>query len=95
MTDLSIDDGSVAWKLCMDIVCLSYDGNLADGSLMAAMSALMCLELPGTQRIDDEIVTTAGEGFDHVISSYGLMRWQPTLVTVNRPRFHSNSISKS
>lgn len=45
----------------MDIVCLSYDGNLADGSLMAAMSALMCLELPGTQRIDDEIVTTAGE----------------------------------
>ena len=68
LTDLSIDDGSFAWKLCMDIVCLSYDGNLADASLMAAMGALMCLELPGTQRNEDEIVTTTGEdcGFKYV-----------------------------
>ena len=52
----------------MDIVCLSYDGNLADASLMAAMGALMCLELPGTQRNEDEIVTTTGEdcGFKYL-----------------------------
>lgn len=79
----------------MDIVCLSYDGNLADGSLMAAMSALMCLELPGTQRIDGEIVTTAGEGFDHIISSYGLVCRQPKFGKVNRLHFHDNPISKS
>lgn len=45
----------------MDIVCLSYDGNLADASLIAAMGALMRLQLPGTQRVDDEIFVTEGE----------------------------------
>ena len=61
LTDLSIDDGSFAWKLCMDIVCLSYDGNLADAALIAAMGALMRLQLPRTRRIDDEIFLTEGE----------------------------------
>lgn len=45
----------------MDIVCLSYDGNLADAALIAAMGALMRLQLPGTRRVDDEIFTTEGE----------------------------------
>lgn len=45
----------------MDIVCLSYDGNLADASLIATMGALMRLHLPGTQRVDDEIFVTKGE----------------------------------
>ncbi|CAN0330229.1 unnamed protein product [Ectocarpus sp. 6 AP-2014] len=58
LTDLAIDDGSFAWKLCMDIVCLSFDGNLADATLIAAMGALMRLQLPGTRRIDDEIFVT-------------------------------------
>lgn len=61
LTELGIDDGSFAWKLCMDIVCLSFDGNLADASLIAAMAALLCVKLPGTQRIDDEIFVTEGE----------------------------------
>lgn len=61
LTDLSIEDGSFAWKLCMDLVCLSYDGNLADAALVAAVSALMRLQLPGTRRIDDEIFITEGE----------------------------------
>lgn len=62
LTDLAIDDGSFAWKLCMDIVCLSFDGNLADATLIAAMGALMRLQLPATRRIDDEIFVTEGEG---------------------------------
>lgn len=62
LTDLAIDDGSFAWKLCMDIICLSFDGNLADATLIAAMGALMRLQLPGTRRIDDEIFVTEGEG---------------------------------
>lgn len=61
LTDLAIDDGSFAWKLCMDIVCLSYDGNLTDAVLIAAMGALMRLKLPGTRRIDDEMFITEGE----------------------------------
>lgn len=45
----------------MDIVCLSFDGNLADAALIAAMGALMRLQLPGTRRIGDEIFVTDGE----------------------------------
>lgn len=45
----------------MDIVCLSYDGNLADAALLAAMGALMRLKLPGTRRFEDEICITDGE----------------------------------
>lgn len=60
LADLGIDDGCFAWKLCMDIVCLSFDGNLADAALIAAVGALMHLKLPGTRRIDDEIFITNG-----------------------------------
>lgn len=45
----------------MDIVCLSYDGNLTDAVLIAAMGALMRLKLPGTRRIDDEMFITEGK----------------------------------
>lgn len=62
LTELGIDDGSFAWKLCMDIVCLSFDGNLADAALIAAMGALLRLKLPGTRRIEDEIFVTEGKG---------------------------------
>ncbi len=61
LTDLGIDDGSFAWKLCVDIVCLSFDGNLADAALIAAVGALMRLQLPATRRIDNEIFVTKGE----------------------------------
>lgn len=61
LTDLGIDDGSFAWKLCMDILCLSFDGNLADAALIAAMGSLMRLKLPGTRRIGDEVFVTKGK----------------------------------
>lgn len=61
LTDLGIDDGCFAWKLCMDIVCLSFDGNLADTALVAAIGSLMRLNLPGTRRIGDEIFVTEGK----------------------------------
>eukprot|EP00903_Cladosiphon_okamuranus_P019258 g17705.t1 len=58
LTDLGIDDGCFAWKLCIDIVCLSFDGNVADAALVAAMGSLMRLKLPGTRRIADEVFVT-------------------------------------
>ena len=45
----------------MDIVCLSFDGNVADAALVAAMGSLMRLKLPGTRRIGDEIFVTEGK----------------------------------
>lgn len=68
LEDLSIEAGTHAWKLCMDIVCLSFDGNLADAALLAAMAALMRLKLPGIQMMDDEVFINDGEprAFCHV-----------------------------
>lgn len=61
MEDLSIEPGAHAWKICMAIVCLSFDGNLADAALVAATAALMCLKLPRTQCLEDELFVTDGE----------------------------------
>lgn len=61
LEDLSIEPGVHAWKLCMDIVCLSFDGNVADAGLVAAMAALMRLKLPATLQIGDELFITEGE----------------------------------
>lgn len=61
MENLGIESGVHAWKVCMDIVCLSFDGNLADAGLVAAMAALMRLKLPATRQIGDELFITDGE----------------------------------
>lgn len=58
LEDLSLEPGIHAWKLCIDIVCLSFDGNVADAGLVAAMAALMRLKLPATRQIGDELFIT-------------------------------------
>ncbi|CAM9305738.1 unnamed protein product [Choristocarpus tenellus] len=61
LEDLCINQGSHAWKICLDIVCLSYDGNLADASLIAAVAALLRLKLPDTIEVDGEIIVKSGK----------------------------------
>ncbi|CAM9126909.1 unnamed protein product [Discosporangium mesarthrocarpum] len=56
LEDLCIDEGGHAWKLCIDIMCLSFDGNLMDACLIAALAALLRLKLPDTSTVDDEVV---------------------------------------
>lgn len=63
LEDLCIEAGAYAWKLRIAIISLSYDGNLTDASLLAAMAALMCLKLPQTQRVEDELFVTEGRFF--------------------------------
>ena len=36
LDDLCIEEGKSAWALRLDLVCLSYDGSVADAALVAA-----------------------------------------------------------
>ncbi|KAG0369554.1 ribosomal protein S5 domain 2-type protein [Gamsiella multidivaricata] len=40
LKDLCIEEGKAAWVLWVDVVCVSYDGNINDAALTAVMAAL-------------------------------------------------------
>ncbi|RUS34351.1 ribosomal protein S5 domain 2-type protein [Jimgerdemannia flammicorona] len=46
LTDLCIEPSKAVWVLYADVLCLSYDGNVLDASLLALVSALLDLQLP-------------------------------------------------
>ncbi|KAI8341613.1 exosome complex component RRP43-like protein [Choanephora cucurbitarum] len=46
LESLCIEEGKAVWVLYADIVCLNYDGNILDASLLALSIALKHLKLP-------------------------------------------------
>ncbi|KAL1934128.1 hypothetical protein VTP01DRAFT_6310 [Rhizomucor pusillus] len=46
---LCIEPGKAVWVLYADIVCLNYDGNVLDASLLALITALSKLSIPEAQ----------------------------------------------
>lgn len=54
--DLCIVEGKLSWVLYVDIMCLSYDGNITDACLIAAFAALQNTRLHSVT-IDEETQT--------------------------------------
>ncbi|KAM7436233.1 Exosome complex component RRP43 [Porites harrisoni] len=52
LEDLCILEGKLCWVLYVDIMCLSYDGNITDACLIAAVAALQNCGSPLT---DDKL----------------------------------------
>lgn len=46
LESLCIEEGKAVWVLYADIICLNYDGNILDASLLAFTTALKDLKLP-------------------------------------------------
>jgi exosome complex component RRP43 len=46
LRDLCIVEGQRAWNVLVEVVCLNYDGNLIDASLLATVAALSDTTLP-------------------------------------------------
>lgn len=40
LKDLCIEEGKAVWSLWIDVVCVSYDGNIYDAALTSVMAAL-------------------------------------------------------
>ncbi|KXS13479.1 exosome complex exonuclease RRP43-like protein [Gonapodya prolifera JEL478] len=58
LKQLSIEEGAAAWVLYADIVCLNYDGNVFDATVIAIMAALKDVRLPkATYREEEGAVT--------------------------------------
>jgi len=53
LSDLSIVSGASCWVIYADLLCLNFDGNLADCALLALMQALRRLRLPDTEVVED------------------------------------------
>ena len=46
------------WKLCLDILCLNYEGNIVDAAFIAALAALDDVVIPEvspSQEGDEEV----------------------------------------
>jgi len=56
LEDLCIVEGKLSWVLYADIMCLSYDGNITDACLIAAVAALQNTRLHAVT-IDEETQT--------------------------------------
>ncbi|CAM9365293.1 unnamed protein product, partial [Phaeothamnion confervicola] len=56
LADLCIESGRSAWKVCIDLVCVAHEGNVADTAALAAVAALGALRLPDTMLGDDGAV---------------------------------------
>jgi exosome complex component RRP43 len=60
--DLCIEVGVAAWRVCIDVMCISYDGNAADAALVCAVTCLRHLKLPSTSEVDGLRFIEDGEG---------------------------------
>ncbi|KAI9468689.1 ribosomal protein S5 domain 2-type protein, partial [Zychaea mexicana] len=56
LESLCIEEGKAVWVLYADIVCLNYDGNILDASLLALTAALSKLTLPKAQVSESMVV---------------------------------------
>ena len=60
--DLCIEEGKLAWKIHLDVVCVDDDGNVHDAAHLAALAALQKLELPATVDLDGVVYRTTEKG---------------------------------
>lgn len=69
LPDLSIVSGESMWVIYADLVCLNYDGNLADACLLALAQSLRRLRLPETEVVEDGVGERAKRASEICISS--------------------------
>ncbi|KAI7905302.1 exosome component 8-like protein [Cokeromyces recurvatus] len=63
LESLCIEEGKAVWVLYADIVCLNYDGNILDASLLALSIALTNLKLPKSEVTESMIVESDPKEF--------------------------------
>ena len=68
--DLCIQKGRSAWQLYADIVCLDYDGNVEDASILALVAALRDVKLPTPVVQEDGEVRVATGSFALVLACH-------------------------
>lgn len=58
---LCISEKNAVWVLYIDVICISYDGNIFDAALFSIISALSSLRLPEVTFIEEEGKVEASE----------------------------------
>ncbi|ORZ20425.1 Opa-interacting protein OIP2 [Absidia repens] len=65
LTNLCIESGKAVWVLYADIICLNYDGNILDASVLALVTALRQLTLPKSN-VSAETMTVEADADDQI-----------------------------
>lgn len=60
LSDLCIASGDSCWVVYADVLCLNFDGNLADACLLALVQSLRRLQIPETEVVEEGFM---GGGF--------------------------------
>ncbi|KAG9285349.1 hypothetical protein G9A89_010824 [Geosiphon pyriformis] len=58
LDDLCIEEGKAVWVLYADVVCINYDGNVFDASVIAMLAALSNVRLPQVEYQDGIVMAT-------------------------------------
>jgi hypothetical protein len=59
--ELCVKEGNHVWKLLLDLVCLSHEGNIRDAMILAAMAALTDVAIPAVSVKVEEVLLLRGE----------------------------------
>ncbi|KAF9362127.1 Exosome complex component RRP43 [Mortierella sp. AD094] len=104
LKDLCIEEGKAVWALWIDVVCVSYDGNIYDAALASVMAALKnarirkptyeegVVKVPGGEAADDENSFKLNLARTPLSTSFVLFDTSLTLLT--DPNFAEESISQ-
>ncbi|KAF9185441.1 Exosome complex component RRP43 [Haplosporangium sp. Z 767] len=104
LKDLCIEEGKAVWTLWVDVVCVSYDGNIYDAALASVMAALANVRIRKPSYTEGIIKVAGGEAISDensfrlklnrtpLSSSFALFDTSLTLLA--DPNFAEESISQ-
>ncbi|KAI1318751.1 Exosome complex component RRP43 [Mortierella claussenii] len=61
LTELCIEEGKAVWTLWVDVVCVSYDGNIYDAALASVMAALANVRIRKPTYEEGTVKVSGGE----------------------------------
>ncbi|KAK3811181.1 MAG: exosome complex exonuclease RRP43-like protein [Benniella sp.] len=106
LKDLCIEEGKAVWSLWLDVVCVSYDGNIYDAALTSVMAALANTRIRKPTYEEGVVKVSGGDtGDDDEESSFTLklartplstsfVVFDTTLTLLADPNFAEESISE-
>ncbi|KAF9113973.1 Exosome complex component RRP43 [Mortierella sp. AM989] len=104
LKDLCIEEGKAVWALWIDVVCISYDGNIHDAALAAVVAALKNVHIRTPTYEEGVVKVSGGEGINDDNSfklklartplSTSFVLFDTSLTLLADPNFAEESISQ-
>ncbi|KAF9292665.1 Exosome complex component RRP43 [Mortierella antarctica] len=104
LKDLCIEEGKAVWSLWVDVVCVSYDGNIYDAALTSVMAALGNVRIRNPTYEEGIVKVSGAEDLSEdnsftlklarTLSSATFALFDTNLVALADPNFAEESVSQ-